>query len=53
MRYESDSDTAMAIDRKRRADDVKAKAFRKLEDEAKKLGYSLVKHCPQCNSIQA
>jgi hypothetical protein len=53
MRYVADSDSAMAIDRKRRADERRAKEIKELEDTAKILGYGLVKQCPQCKSVQA
>ncbi len=48
MRYVADSDSAMAIDRryradKRRADKRRAKEIKELESMAKILGYELVK----------
>ncbi len=55
MRWDSDSDAAMAKDRVRRnqAETARAKIFADVRDNAKRLGYSLVKHCPQCESVQA
>lgn len=51
MRYIEESDRAMAVDRKRCKDEARAKAYKEAKDKANKLGYSLVKHCPQCKSV--
>ena len=51
MRYVADSDRAMAQDRRRRRDEARAKAYKEAKDKAEKLGYGLVKLCPQCKRI--
>lgn len=65
MRYEADSDAAMAYDRHRRQEErrrrnreaVRKKArydkYIEITAEAQILGYTLVKHCPYCKSIKA
>lgn len=53
MRYTAASDRAAHAERLRRErQEARDKAFAELQDNARRLGYSLVKHCPQCKSVR-